>query len=77
MDKAKLNFLKHLGKRIAMLREKCGLSQADLALECEKDRQSIHRLEKGGVNPSIYYLLQIAKALNVSLSELLDYKELQ
>jgi putative transcriptional regulator len=77
MDKTKTNFLKSLGKRIAFLREKNGLSQTDLALECEKDRQSIHRLEKGGVNPSIYYLHQICKALDISLSELLDAKELQ
>lgn len=77
MDKTKSNFLKNLGKRIATLREKNGLSQTELALECEKDRQSIHRLEKGGVNPSIYYLLQIAKALNISVSELLDAKDLK
>ena len=77
MDKTKSIFLKSLGMRIAFLREKNGFSQSELALECEKDRQSIHRLEKGGVNPSIFYLLQIAKALNVSLSELLDSKDLK
>lgn len=77
MDKTKSIFLKNLGKRIALLRERGGLSQTELALECEKDRQSIHRLEKGGVNPSVYYLLQIANALNVSLSELLDSKDLK
>jgi transcriptional regulator with XRE-family HTH domain len=77
MDKTKTNFLKSLGKRIAFLREKNGLNQAELALECEKDRQSINRLEKGNVNPSVYYLQQISKALNVSLSELFDTKELK
>lgn len=77
MDKAKKNFLKSLGKRIASLREKNGLNQSQLALECEKDRQSINRLEKGNVNPSIYYLQQICKALDVSLSELFDFKDLK
>jgi putative transcriptional regulator len=75
MDKVKSNFLKNLGKRIAFLREKNGLNQSELALECEKDRQSINRLEKGNVNPSIFYLYQISKALKVSLTELLDFKE--
>jgi putative transcriptional regulator len=77
MDKTKSNFLKSLGKRIASLRERSGLNQSELALECEKDRQSINRLEKGNVNPSIYYLHQICKALNVSLTELFDSKELK
>jgi transcriptional regulator with XRE-family HTH domain len=75
MDKAKSNFLKSLGKRISSLREANGLNQAQLAVECDKDRQSINRLEKGNVNPSIFYLYQICKALNVSLAELLDSKE--
>jgi len=75
MDKAKSNFLKSLGKRVAFLREKNGLNQSELALECEKDRQSINRLEKGNINPSIFYLYQISKALNVSLTELLDFKD--
>jgi putative transcriptional regulator len=75
MDKVKSNFLKNLGKRISLLREKNGLNQSELALECEKDRQSINRLEKGNINPSIFYLYQISKALKVSLPELLDFKE--
>ena len=69
----KETFLKNLGKRLAMLREKRGLSQSELASRCDKDRQTINRLEKGGTNPSVYYLLQIAKELNVTLKELLDF----
>lgn len=73
MEKAKKIFLKNLGKRIASLREIRGLNQSELASECDKDRQSINRLEKGNVNPSAYYLLQISLALNTSLKELLDF----
>ena len=77
VEKAKANFLKNLGKRIAYLREKNGLNQTELGIECDKDRQSINRLEKGNVNPSIFYLYQIAQALKVTLAELLDSKELK
>lgn len=77
MEKAKILFLKKLGARIAYLRESKGLNQAQLGLECDKDRQSINRLEKGNVNPSIYYLHQISKALEISLTELLDTKDLK
>ena len=71
-DKAKNNFLHKLGARIVFLREKNGMSQTELANECDKDRQSINRLEKGNVNPSAYYLLQISQALKVPLKDLLD-----
>jgi transcriptional regulator with XRE-family HTH domain len=73
MDKAKNTFLKNLGRRIAYLREMKGLNQTQLANECDKDRQSINRLEKGNVNPSAYYLFQISQALNTPLKELMDF----
>ena len=76
MEKTKSIFLKNLGKRIAFLTEVKGLKQTQLGIECEKDRQSINRLERGNVNPSIYYLYQVSRALGISLSELLDAKEL-
>lgn len=63
---------KELGKRIVELREQKGWSQSDLARACNKDRQAIEKLENGKVNPTLYTLLEIAKALEVSLSELVD-----
>ena len=65
-------FLKKLGERIAALRREQSLSQSDLARLTEKDRQSIHRLEKGQINPSIYYLFEVATALKIPLRELID-----
>jgi putative transcriptional regulator len=75
MDKKKQAFLKKLGGRIVYLRESKSINQTQLAEYCDKDKQNINRLEKGNVNPSVYYLLQIAAALNVSLSDLLDFSE--
>jgi transcriptional regulator with XRE-family HTH domain len=71
MEKKKQAFLKKLAARIVYLREKQGVSQAELAEKCDKDKQSINRLEKGNVNPSVFYLQEIADALGVGLNELM------
>ncbi|WP_295213712.1 helix-turn-helix transcriptional regulator [uncultured Chryseobacterium sp.] len=63
-----------LGKRIIKLREEKGWSQSDLARACNKDRQAIEKLENGKVNPTLYTLLELANALEVSLPELVDLK---
>lgn len=70
MTKDKLKKL--IGQRIIELRSKKGWSQADLAREAGKDRQAIEKLENGKVNPTLYSLLEVAKALDVSLSVLVD-----
>lgn len=67
-------FQKKLGQNIARIRELAGISQAELALRCDKDKQSLNRLEKGRINPSAYYLQELAKELNVPLKELLDFE---
>ena len=67
----KKEFLNKLGKRIVMLREKKDWSQSELSRNCDKDRQSIERLEKGKINPSAYYLKEIADGLGIEISELL------
>jgi ribosome-binding protein aMBF1 (putative translation factor) len=61
-----------IGRRIVELREQKGWSQSDLARACNKDRQAIEKLENGKVNPTLYTLLEIANALEVSLSKLVD-----
>ena len=63
-----------MGKRIIMLRGKKGWSQSDLACARNKDRQAIEKLENGKVNPTLYTLLEVANALEVSLPELVDLK---
>lgn len=63
---------KKIGQRIVELREQKGWSQSDLARACNKDRQAIEKLENGKVNPTLFTLLEIAEALGISLSKLLD-----
>ncbi len=71
MNKEQLK--KKVGQRIVELRSQKGWSQSDLARACDKDRQALEKLENGKVNPTIYSLLEIAKALEVSLKELVDF----
>ncbi|MBL7760162.1 MAG: helix-turn-helix transcriptional regulator [Sediminibacterium sp.] len=70
MDKEQLQ--KTVGQRIIFLREQKGWSQSDLARACNKDRQAIEIIENGKVNPTIYSLYEIAKALEVTLPTLLQ-----
>lgn len=64
---------KKIGQRIVELRTKQDLSQADLARLCNKDRQTLERLENGKVNPTLFTLFEVAKALDVPLRELVDF----
>jgi len=64
---------KKIGQRIVELRTKKGWSQSDLARACNKDRQAMEKLENGKVNPTLYSLLEISKALDVSLSQLVKF----
>jgi putative transcriptional regulator len=59
-----------LGLIVKELREGKGLSQTELAYKIGKDQPSINRLEKGRVNPSIIYLLQICEGLEITIEEL-------
>ncbi len=61
-----------LGQRIIELRTQKGWSQSDLARACSKDRQAIEKIENGKVNATAFLLYEIAKALQISLSELVN-----
>ena len=61
-----------LGLKVREMRLAKSLSQTDLAFKIGKDQPSINRLEKGKINPSILYLLEIANGLEISVSKLLD-----
>ena len=64
---------KKVGKRIVELREQKEWTQSDLARECGKDRQAIEKLENGKVNPTVYSLYEISKALKIELYQLLKF----
>lgn len=64
---------KKIGQRIIELRMQKGWSQSELARACYKDRQAIEKLENGKVNPTLYSLYEISKALDTSLKKLVDF----
>lgn len=55
------------------LRTQKGWSQSDLARACKKNRQAIEKLENGKVNATVYTLFEVAEALGVSLSKLVEF----
>tara|TARA_R110000823_G_scaffold311718_1_gene437558 strand:+ start:11884 stop:12132 length:249 start_codon:yes stop_codon:yes gene_type:complete len=62
----------NLGLAIKMARKKNKLSQTELATLTLKDRQYIYKIEQGKVTPNIVTIGIIAKALNLSIPELLE-----
>jgi putative transcriptional regulator len=68
-------FLKKLGKQIKKIREKQGMTQTVVANNCNKDAQSIERVENGKINPSAFYLYELSQALNVPLEDFFGFKE--
>ena len=65
-----MNILIQLGMRIRYLRKQLNLSQLDLSVESDVNRNYISDLEKGRRNPTILILNKIAIALNTDLSNL-------
>lgn len=58
------------GKRIQYLRKRKGLSQEDLALECNINKNYLSDMERGMRNPTLKVLEKISIGLNISLEEL-------
>lgn len=64
--------LKKLGRKIATLRKRSGISQDNLALEAEIGRRTINRLEVGASDPQFTTLKKIAITLKIKMSELFE-----
>lgn len=67
-------FLVAFGNRVRELREKEGMSQDQLAYECDMDRTTILRIEKGHYETGITSIAVIAKALGIETAELTNFK---
>lgn len=61
-----------LGHNLRRIRQEKGLSQEQFALEHDIDRTYISGIERGVRNPTVTVVEKIAKALGVSIGELLD-----
>ena len=67
-----LSVTKRFGERIRTLRKERGLSQEDLAELCGLDRTYISGIERGLRNVALRNIDALAKALDVSISDLFD-----
>jgi len=72
----KSDLLKNIGKRIQEIRLNKGLTQVDLVgkIDGEIDTTNISRIESGRTNPTVFTLYRIAKALDIGLIDLLNFK---
>ncbi len=61
-----------LGATIRLLRQKRGMSQEKLAEMCDLHRTYISGIERGERNVSLINIVEIARALRVKPSSLLD-----
>jgi transcriptional regulator with XRE-family HTH domain len=62
--------LNALANNVRRLRKLVGLSQEELAFQCEIDRTYISKVERGVANPSLLILARIAEVLEVTIEEL-------
>lgn len=66
--------LQNFGARVRALREKRGLSQAELAYKGGFNRNYIGMVERGERNPSLLTLQRLADAFEIELSLLMKFK---
>ena len=65
--------LSAFGNHLRQLRKDKNLSLEALAFEAEVEISQVFRIEKGIINPTLSTLSAFAKALGLSLKELLDF----
>jgi len=65
--------LRLLAQRLKQLRSLKKITQEELAYRSELTLSQIARIETVKINPTVSTMFRIAKALDVSLSELFDF----
>lgn len=69
----KSSFLVAFGAHLKKIRLDKGMSQAQLAIDCDFDVSVISRIERGMVNTSVDNLRLIAEALGIEVQQLFDF----
>jgi transcriptional regulator with XRE-family HTH domain len=73
MAKSALNIVKNnLGRNVKELRLSSSMSQTDLAVKAKIRQPLISKMECGKGNPTLDSIVKIARALGVTVIELLD-----
>ena len=66
--------LKSLGYHLRLIRQEKRLRQKTVAKMCDMDSGSYSNIENGKRNITILTLLKISEVLNVSMTELMNFK---
>lgn len=66
-------YLTALGRNIKAIRLSKKISQTEIAYRCNFDKSNYSTIESGKRNTTIISLLKIAKALDVSINDLLNF----
>lgn len=69
-----MDILKIIGKNIAYLRRKLGLSQEEMAYRAHIDRSYLSQIEHGKRNITLIMLIEIAQVLDVEPTTLMKEK---
>lgn len=79
-NKRKLIFdevgLRLLAQRLKQLRSEKKITQEELAYRSELTLSQIARIETVKINPTVSTMFRIAKALDVNITELFDFKSI-
>lgn len=67
-----MNEAQKLGKNLKRIRTKKGISQGDISRTLKVHKGYISNIENGKVNPTLATIARLAKAIDVSTSELLE-----
>jgi transcriptional regulator with XRE-family HTH domain len=62
----------HIGENLKKARFRAGLTQAELAEKAGTTQTTVARIERDAVQPEVTTVRKLAKALDVSIADLLD-----
>jgi transcriptional regulator with XRE-family HTH domain len=68
---------KKIGLKIKLLRIERKISQQDLAAACNFEKSNLARIEAGRTNPTVATLLKICQVLEVPISQLFDFEDIE
>ena len=66
-----MNEAEKLGKNLKRIRTAKGISQGEIGRKLEVDKSFISNIENGKTNPTLATIAKIAKAIGVSVGELM------
>jgi len=67
-----MDIRRQVGRNLSKLRKDKGLTQEELAFDCELDRTYISGIERGIRNPTVLIIQKIAAALKIPPHRLLE-----